>query len=52
LKSSHNLRNPVPAADLIIKYLKGMILVKRGNPPDQIAFDHRDILNDYFTGRY
>ncbi len=20
--------------------------------PDQIAFDHRDILNDYFTGRY
>ena len=20
--------------------------------PDEIAFDHRDILNDYFTGRY
>jgi ADP-ribose pyrophosphatase YjhB (NUDIX family) len=20
--------------------------------PDQIAFDHRDIINDYFTGRY
>ena len=20
--------------------------------PDRIAFDHRDILNDYFTGRY
>ena len=20
--------------------------------PEQIAFDHRDILNDYFTGRY
>jgi len=49
LKSSYNLRNPIPAADLIIK---GMVLIKRGNPPDQITFDHRNILNDYFTGRY
>ncbi len=23
-----------------------------GNLPQEIAFDHRDILNDYFTGRY
>ena len=22
------------------------------NLPDQIAFDHRDIINDYFAGRY
>jgi ADP-ribose pyrophosphatase YjhB (NUDIX family) len=22
------------------------------NLPDQIAFDHRDIIHDYFTGRY
>ncbi len=24
----------------------------RDNLPDDIAFDHRDILEDYFTGRY
>jgi ADP-ribose pyrophosphatase YjhB (NUDIX family) len=25
---------------------------QRDNLPEEIAFDHRDILNDYFTGRY
>ena len=25
---------------------------KRGVFPEDIAFDHREILNDYFTGRY
>jgi ADP-ribose pyrophosphatase YjhB (NUDIX family) len=25
---------------------------RRDNLPEQIAFDHRDILDDYFTGRY
>jgi ADP-ribose pyrophosphatase YjhB (NUDIX family) len=25
---------------------------RRDNLPEMIAFDHRDILNDYFTGRY
>jgi ADP-ribose pyrophosphatase YjhB (NUDIX family) len=135
LKTSSNLRNPIPTVDLIIEYNEGIILIKRKNPPegwalpggfvdygetleaaavreakeetglnvellrqfhaysdpkrdprhhtitivfiarakgkaiagddakeigisnkntlpDQIAFDHRDIINDYFTGRY
>lgn len=24
----------------------------RGNLPEKIAFDHREIINDYYTGRY
>jgi ADP-ribose pyrophosphatase YjhB (NUDIX family) len=135
LKSSRNVRNPLPTADLIIEVNEGIILIKRKNPPEGwalpggfvdygesvesaavreakeetgldaelirqfhtysdpkrdprhhtittvfiakargnaiagddakeveifsrdnlprlIAFDHRDILNDYFTGRY
>lgn len=135
MQASHNLRNPLPTVDLIIQYKKGVILIKRKNPPfgwalpggfvdygesieaaaireareetgldvelirqfhtysdprrdprhhtittvfiaracgrasagddasalavfrkdslpDEIAFDHRDILKDYFTGRY
>jgi 8-oxo-dGTP diphosphatase len=135
LKTSSNLRNPIPTVDLIIEYNEGIILIKRKNPPegwalpggfvdygesleaaaireakeetglevellrqfhaysdpkrdprhhtittvfiatakgkavagddakeigifhkdtlpDQTAFDHRDIINDYFTGRY
>jgi len=27
-------------------------IFRRDNLPEQIAFDHRDILNDYLTGRY
>ena len=27
-------------------------IFRRENLPDQIAFDHRDIINDYLTGRY
>ncbi|MEW6161768.1 MAG: NUDIX hydrolase [Nitrospirota bacterium] len=27
-------------------------IFKKETLPDQIAFDHREILNDYFTGRY
>ena len=135
MKSSRNVRNPLPTADLIIEVNEGIILIKRKNPPEgwalpggfvdygesvesaavreakeetgldaelirqfhtysdpkrdprhhtittvfiakaqgygvagddakeigvfrrdnlpeMIAFDHRDILNDYFTGRY
>ncbi|OGW40089.1 MAG: NUDIX hydrolase [Nitrospirae bacterium RBG_13_39_12] len=135
MKNSSNPRNPFLTIDLIIEYKKGIILIKRKNPPegwalpggfvdygetlesaalreakeetdlnvkllrqfhsysdperdprhhtvtivfiakakgnaragddarkigiftkdilpDQIAFDHRDIINDYFTGRY
>jgi ADP-ribose pyrophosphatase YjhB (NUDIX family) len=135
LKTSSNLSNPFPTADLIIEYNRGIVLIKRKNPPEgwalpggfveygesleaaavreakeetgldvellrqfhaysdpkrdprhhtitivflakakgnavagddakgigvfskdtlpeQIAFDHRDIINDYFSGRY
>lgn len=135
MKSSSNLRNPIPTVDIIIEYIKGIVLIKRKNPPEgwalpggfvdygesleaaaareakeetglevelvrqfhtysdpkrdprhhtittvfiakakgkavagddaqeigifrkdnlpeQIVFDHRDIINDYFTGRY
>ncbi len=135
MKTGSNLRNPIPTVDLIIEYNKGIVLIKRKNPPEgwalpggfvdygesletaavreakeetgldvellrqfhtysdpkrdprhhtittvfiarakgeaiagddakgigiftkdtlpeQIAFDHRDILQDYFTGRY
>jgi 8-oxo-dGTP diphosphatase len=135
LKTSSHLSNPIPTADLIIEYNRGIVLIKRKNPPegwalpggfveygesleaaavreakeetglevellrqfhtysdpkrdprrhtittvfiakakgkaiagddakeidvftkdilpDQIAFDHRDIINDYFSGRY
>ncbi len=27
-------------------------IFKKENLPDKIAFDHREILNDYFSGRY
>jgi ADP-ribose pyrophosphatase YjhB (NUDIX family) len=27
-------------------------LFRQSDLPEQIAFDHRDILNDYFSGRY
>ncbi|MEW6419409.1 MAG: NUDIX hydrolase [Nitrospirota bacterium] len=135
MKTSSNLRNPIPTVDIIIEYNRGIVLIKRKNPPEgwalpggfvdygesletaamreakeetgldvellrqfhtysdpkrdprhhtittvfiakaegkaiagddakgigiftkgtlpeQIAFDHRDILKDYFTGRY
>ncbi|NCO67547.1 MAG: NUDIX hydrolase [Nitrospirae bacterium CG_4_10_14_0_8_um_filter_41_23] len=135
MKTSSHLSNPIPTADLIIEYNRGIVLIKRKNPPegwalpggfveygesletaavreakeetgldvellrqfhtysdpkrdprhhtittvfiakakgkaiagddakeigvfskdilpDQIAFDHRDIINDYFSGRY
>jgi ADP-ribose pyrophosphatase YjhB (NUDIX family) len=135
LKTSSNLRNPLPTVDIIIEYNKGIVLIKRKNSPagwalpggfvdygeslesaavreakeetglevellkqlhaysdpkrdprhhtitivfiarakgkavagddaqeigifskdnlpEKIVFDHRDILNDYFTGRY
>ncbi len=31
---------------------KELGVFSEGKLPNQIAFDHRDILNDYFTGRY
>jgi len=38
--------------DIIIELNKSILLIKRKNPPETLAFDHGDILNDYFTGRY
>jgi len=34
LKSSNNLRNPIPTVDIIIEYNGGIILIKRKNPPE------------------
>jgi ADP-ribose pyrophosphatase YjhB (NUDIX family) len=34
LKSSSNLRNPIPTVDIIIEYIKGIVLIKRKNPPE------------------
>jgi ADP-ribose pyrophosphatase YjhB (NUDIX family) len=31
---------------------KEVAIFNKDNLPGQIAFDHRDILNDYFSGRY
>jgi len=31
---------------------KELGLFNKDTLPDQLAFDHRDIINDYFTGRY
>jgi ADP-ribose pyrophosphatase YjhB (NUDIX family) len=34
LKKRSNLRNPIPTVDLIIEFNKGIILIKRKNPPE------------------
>jgi ADP-ribose pyrophosphatase YjhB (NUDIX family) len=34
LKTSNNLKNPIPTVDLIIEYNEGIILIKRKNPPE------------------
>jgi ADP-ribose pyrophosphatase YjhB (NUDIX family) len=34
LKTSSNLSNPFPTADLIIEYNRGIVLIKRKNPPE------------------
>ena len=34
MKSSRNLRNPIPTVDIIIEYIKGIVLIKRKNPPE------------------
>lgn len=34
MKTSHNLRNPIPTVDIIIDYDGGIILIKRKNPPE------------------
>jgi len=34
LKSSSNLRNPIPTVDIIIEHIKGIVLIKRKNPPE------------------
>jgi ADP-ribose pyrophosphatase YjhB (NUDIX family) len=34
LKKRSNLRNPFPTVDLIIEFNKGIILIKRKNPPE------------------
>jgi ADP-ribose pyrophosphatase YjhB (NUDIX family) len=38
--------------DIIIELNEGILLIKRKNPPETLAFDYGHILNDYFTGRY
>ena len=34
MKTSSNLRNPLPTVDIIIEYNKGIVLIKRKNPPE------------------
>ena len=34
MKSSSNFRNPIPTVDIIIEYIKGIVLIKRKNPPE------------------
>jgi ADP-ribose pyrophosphatase YjhB (NUDIX family) len=34
LKTSSNLRNPIPTVDIIIEYNRGIVLIKRKNPPE------------------
>jgi ADP-ribose pyrophosphatase YjhB (NUDIX family) len=34
LKISSNLRNPIPTVDIIIEYNRGIVLIKRKNPPE------------------
>ena len=34
MKSSTNLRNPIPTVDIIIEYNKSIVLIKRKNPPE------------------
>lgn len=33
MKTSSNLRNPIPTVDLIIECSRGIVLIKRKNPP-------------------
>jgi ADP-ribose pyrophosphatase YjhB (NUDIX family) len=33
LKKNSNRRNPLPAVDVIIRYMDGVLLIKRKNPP-------------------
>jgi ADP-ribose pyrophosphatase YjhB (NUDIX family) len=33
LRTSSEHRNPVPAVDIIIKYMEGIVLIRRKNPP-------------------
>ncbi len=34
MKTSSNLRNPIPTVDIIIEYNIGIVLIKRKNPPE------------------
>ncbi len=34
MKNSSNLRNPIPTVDIIIEYNRGIVLIKRKNPPE------------------
>lgn len=34
MKNSSNLRNPLPTVDIIIEYNRGIVLIKRKNPPE------------------
>jgi len=38
---------PIPGDDA-----KEIGIFRKDNLPEEIAFDHKEILNDYFTGRY
>lgn len=34
MRTINNRRNPVPTVDIIIKYMDGIVLIKRKNPPE------------------
>ncbi|MEW6108602.1 MAG: NUDIX hydrolase [Nitrospirota bacterium] len=34
MKTTSNRRNPVPTVDIIIRYMDGIIMIKRKNPPE------------------
>ncbi len=51
MKTSSEHRNPVPTVDIIIKYVDGIILIKRKNPPEGWALpggfvDYEETLED------
>lgn len=51
MRNTSNYRNPVPTVDIIIKYMDGIILIRRKNPPEGWALpggfvDYGETLED------